>query len=265
MNGSEVARHHQQACAATQPRSARFELVGTLEGLQTLVSHVHLSVLPAGPGASDGADPYRRCRGCCPPFPASPESGCPQLHQPAATSGPRCPFTTARSNSASWRSISRCHSRPGAQPEEPGPAPARLMRAAPDQPFLAHHAQHPLVVHRPAQPAPNPGGHDPLAVGRVLLGDLDDRRTGRQGTICSFCWTVHVRYFLVSLNVVLLRVERPILRGLGSDLCLGLRASAPIESGQPLYRVTVNALPGSGPTPHRDALLSAPHHVKRLP
>ncbi len=41
--------------AAIQPRSARFELVGTLEGVQTLVSHVRLSVLLAGPEPSGGA------------------------------------------------------------------------------------------------------------------------------------------------------------------------------------------------------------------
>jgi hypothetical protein len=53
-----------------------------------------------------GAGPSRRCRGCCPPFLASPRSGCPQLHQPAATGWRRCPFITARSCGASWRSMS---------------------------------------------------------------------------------------------------------------------------------------------------------------
>ena len=60
-------------------------------------------------------------------------------------------------------------------PEEPGPAPARLGPPALDQLALAHHAQHPLAVHRPTEPAADPGGHDPIPVGRVLLGDLDDR------------------------------------------------------------------------------------------
>jgi hypothetical protein len=59
--------------------------------------------------------------------------------------------------------------------EEPRPTSVRLAGATLDQLALAHHAQHPLAVHRPAQLALHPGGHDPIAVGRVLLGDLDDR------------------------------------------------------------------------------------------
>jgi hypothetical protein len=73
--------------AALQPRSARFELVGLLRSVQSLVPHVRLSVSLAGPGPSDGADPSRRCQGCCPPFPSSQRSGCPQL-QPARCDGP---------------------------------------------------------------------------------------------------------------------------------------------------------------------------------
>ena len=53
-----------------------------------------------------------RCRpvpslsGLLPLSSASPESSCPQLHRPAATDRPRCPLTTARFRSASWRSMS---------------------------------------------------------------------------------------------------------------------------------------------------------------
>src|SRR6266545_4918576 len=39
----------------------------------------HLLVLLAEPGSSGSADPPRRCRGCFPPFPTFPGSGCPQL------------------------------------------------------------------------------------------------------------------------------------------------------------------------------------------
>jgi hypothetical protein len=60
----------------------------------------------AGPGPSDGADPSRRCRGCLPPSPAPPGSGCPQLHQTAATARRRSPFISARSHGASWRTAS---------------------------------------------------------------------------------------------------------------------------------------------------------------
>ena len=63
----------------SQPRSARFELVGCLRGFLTLVPHVHLSVSLAGPAPSGSAGTPRRCQGCFPPSPASPGSGCPQL------------------------------------------------------------------------------------------------------------------------------------------------------------------------------------------
>ena len=94
-------------CAATRPQSARFEPLGLLRSFRTLVPHVRLSVLLAGPGPSGSTDPSRRCQGCYPPEPSVPEgSGCPQLHVPAATSTKRCPPTTARLENASWRSIS---------------------------------------------------------------------------------------------------------------------------------------------------------------
>jgi len=95
--------------AALQPRSARFELVGLLRSVQSLVPHVHLSVLLAGPGPSGSTDPSRRCQGCCPPSLSSQRSGCPQLQRLAATSRRRCPFTTARFKNASWRSKSHTH------------------------------------------------------------------------------------------------------------------------------------------------------------
>ena len=77
----EVPRRHQRRAvrAATQPRSARFELVALLRGFQPLVPHVRLSVSLAEPGPSGSTDPPRRCRGVLPPSPASPGSGCPQL------------------------------------------------------------------------------------------------------------------------------------------------------------------------------------------
>jgi hypothetical protein len=50
-----------------------------LRGFMTLVPHVHLSVLLAGPEPSGSTSPSRRCQGCLPPSPLSPGSGCPQL------------------------------------------------------------------------------------------------------------------------------------------------------------------------------------------
>jgi hypothetical protein len=54
----------QRVRVAAQPRSTRFELEGGLRGFRTLVSHVHLFVLLAGPGPSGSAGPSRRCQGC---------------------------------------------------------------------------------------------------------------------------------------------------------------------------------------------------------
>src|ERR1019366_9532894 len=64
---------------ANQPRSTRFELVVRLRGVQSLVPHVRLSVLLAGPRPSGSAGLSRRCQGCLPPSPSSQGSGCPQL------------------------------------------------------------------------------------------------------------------------------------------------------------------------------------------
>jgi hypothetical protein len=73
--------------AATQPISARFELVALLRSVQPPVPHVRLSVSLAEPGPSGSTGPPRRCRGVLPPSPASPGSGCPQL-QPGRCDGP---------------------------------------------------------------------------------------------------------------------------------------------------------------------------------
>jgi hypothetical protein len=44
-----------------------------------------LLILLAGPGPSGSTRPSRRCRGCFPPSPEFPGSGCPQLRHAAAT------------------------------------------------------------------------------------------------------------------------------------------------------------------------------------
>ena len=73
------ARHEERVRTATQPISTGLELAGNLRGVTVLVSLVHLPVSLAGPRPSGSADPSRRCRGCLPPSPAFPGSGCPQL------------------------------------------------------------------------------------------------------------------------------------------------------------------------------------------
>jgi len=72
--------------------------------------------------------------------------------------------------------MSRCQSWSGRSTrKEPGPAATVEPPAALDQPTFAHHAQHALAVHAPAEPPPHPRGHQPVAVGRVLDRDIDDR------------------------------------------------------------------------------------------
>ena len=69
---------------ATQPRSARFELEGRLRGFKRWFLTYAFPFSLAGPAPSGSTSTSRHCQGCFPPFPASPGSGCPQLH-PAAT------------------------------------------------------------------------------------------------------------------------------------------------------------------------------------
>ena len=77
-----------------------------LRGFQPLVPHVCLSVLLAGPGPSGSAGPSRRCQGCFRPHPRPGDQAALSFTRPAATGRRRCPFITARSKGASWRSVS---------------------------------------------------------------------------------------------------------------------------------------------------------------
>jgi hypothetical protein len=56
-----------------------------------------------GPASSGRADTSRRCQGCFPPSPTFPGSGCPQLHQAAATACWQSSFTSTWSSGTSWR------------------------------------------------------------------------------------------------------------------------------------------------------------------
>jgi hypothetical protein len=90
------ARHDGQVRAAIQPRSTGFELAALLRGFTPLVPHVRLLVSLAEPAPSGSTDTSRRCRSCLPPSPASPGSGCSQLHRPAATGRRWRSFTPTR-------------------------------------------------------------------------------------------------------------------------------------------------------------------------
>ena len=100
----------QDACTAIPAIPQGCSRCDRLRGFQTLVPHVHLPALLAGPGPSGSSRPPRRCQSCFPPSPAPPESGCPQLHRPAATGQRRSPFISTRSHGASWRTFSSMHS-----------------------------------------------------------------------------------------------------------------------------------------------------------
>lgn len=84
-----------------------------LRSFQTLVPHVYLPISLAGPRPSGSTGPSRRCRGCCPPSPVSPGSGCPQLHVARCDEPQAVSFHHRTVQSASWRSMSVIHSRSG--------------------------------------------------------------------------------------------------------------------------------------------------------
>jgi hypothetical protein len=88
--------HSRPPCTAPRPRSARFRAGSSLTGRQHWFLSVHLLVSLAGPAPSGSTGTSRRCQGCFPPSPASPGSGCPQLHPAAATTRSRRSFTPAR-------------------------------------------------------------------------------------------------------------------------------------------------------------------------
>ena len=77
----------------------------TLKEVLTLVHLLlHLLVLLAGPGPSDGADPSRRCRSCFPPKVLHPQDpDCSQLQRTAVTAHRQGSRTLTREQSASWR------------------------------------------------------------------------------------------------------------------------------------------------------------------
>jgi len=79
--------------------------------------------------------------------------------------------------------------RPG-HPEESWPPPPIRRAGGLQQPVGAHHPLHPLAVDRPTQLATGQCGDHPGAVGRVGLGDLDNRLVvGADGTGPSYGWS----------------------------------------------------------------------------
>ena len=104
---------------ATQPISARFELVEALRGFTSLVPRVHLSRSLTGPAPSGSTGTSRRCRGCSRPHPRLRGQAASHFKRPATTGRRRSPFTSARSNSASWRTPHRFPSSVAGAPRGP--------------------------------------------------------------------------------------------------------------------------------------------------
>jgi hypothetical protein len=156
--------------AAIQPLSTGFELADyRLRGVMPLVPRRHLPVLLAGPAPSGRPGASRRCRGCLPPSPASPGSGCPQLPHAAATTSGRRSLTSTRFRSASWRSASAAHSAIAITDRAPASTAAALTAST-----LARGCRRPRrsrgsgsIASRSSRP-----GHSPTASGRAWSGSV---------------------------------------------------------------------------------------------
>jgi hypothetical protein len=84
------------ACTAPRPLSARFEPVSPLERRYNTGSSRAPSRLACRTRTVWQCQPVPALSGLLPPSPASPGSGCPQLHRPAATGRPRRSLTPIR-------------------------------------------------------------------------------------------------------------------------------------------------------------------------
>ena len=103
---SRPPRSARWARAADRPMSARFEAGTPLTGLCHWFTLVTPSRLDCRTQAVWQYRPVPSLSGLLPPFLASPRSGFPHLHEPAATGSRRSPFISARSYGASWRTKS---------------------------------------------------------------------------------------------------------------------------------------------------------------
>jgi hypothetical protein len=89
--------------------SARFRAGTPLTGLCHWFTLVTPSRLDCRAQAVWQYQPVPSLSGLLPPFLASPRSGFPHLHGPAATGSRRSPFISARSYGASWRTKSSAY------------------------------------------------------------------------------------------------------------------------------------------------------------
>jgi hypothetical protein len=133
----------------------------------------------AGPGSSGSADPSRRCRGCFPPSPAIPGSGCRPLHQTRCDGPAVEPFhlhpNTQRlvahpaadaipghcAPAATSRCPARCPHDPARPPTPAAGNPAWHQPPTPNGPD-PHQSPAPSTAPTPAQP-PAPPAHTATA------------------------------------------------------------------------------------------------------
>jgi hypothetical protein len=170
--------------AAIQPLSTGFELADyRLRGVMPLVPRVHLPVLLAGPAPSGRPGASRRCRGCLPPSPASPGSGCPQLPHAAATTSGRRSLTPTRFRSASWRSASAAHSpiavRDRAPASTAAAATASMLTSACRRPLRSRGSG--TTARRSSRPGHSPSPSGAALQSWVRTGGIGD--DGSAGTV----------------------------------------------------------------------------------
>jgi hypothetical protein len=98
-----------------RPLSARFEPGTHYEASATDSLALRTLALLAGPAPSGSTSTSRHCRGCFPPSPAFPGSGCPQL-QSGRYDDPKGRVShPSRHSSASWRTRHRSTATPPAE------------------------------------------------------------------------------------------------------------------------------------------------------
>ena len=141
---------------ATRPQSARFEPLALLRSFRSLVPHVRLSVLLAGPGPSGGTGPSRRCQGCCPPSPPFQGSGCPQLQRARCDEHEAVSFhhRTVRKRLVALEVTNRGFIRPsgGEVATQQVRDPMRGVRGGGDTPLAGHETHNMVTFHQPLHP-----------------------------------------------------------------------------------------------------------------
>jgi len=121
-SGVTKTRSRALMCAASTPYPPDLRWGLRLRGFMTLVPLLRLLVSLTRPGPSGSTRPSWLRRGCFPPSPAPPGSGCPQLQPAAATTGRRRSLTSTRSRWGRSGAPCRCYHRWVSPNRLPNPA-----------------------------------------------------------------------------------------------------------------------------------------------